>query len=95
MLVDRERELSELNGHLQSSRPSLLAVVGRRRLGIQHSLYIGLEQVAIHLFTGWAHISLQKPFWPNSLGKYGIIAIQRGKFLVTIAMIVGQRPSNG
>ena len=33
MLIDREREFSELNGLLQSTRPGFLAVGGRRRLG--------------------------------------------------------------
>jgi len=52
MLVDRERELSELNGLLQSARPSLLAVVGRRRLG-KTTLLVHWAQTSGHPFIYW------------------------------------------
>jgi AAA+ ATPase superfamily predicted ATPase len=52
MLVDRERELSELNGLLQSSRSSVLAVVGRRRLG-KTTLLVHWARTSGHPFIYW------------------------------------------
>ena len=52
MLVDRERELIELNVLLQSARPSLLAVVGRRRLG-KTTLLVHWAQLSGHPFIYW------------------------------------------
>jgi uncharacterized protein len=52
MLVDRDRELSELNALLQSPRPSLLAVVGRRRLG-KTTLLVHWAQTSGHPHIYW------------------------------------------
>ena len=52
MLVDRERELSELNALLQSARSNLLAVVGRRRLG-KTTLLVHWAQESGHPFIYW------------------------------------------
>lgn len=52
MLVDRERELSELNALLQSARSSLLAVVGRRRLG-KTTLLVHWARASGHPYIYW------------------------------------------
>lgn len=52
MLVDRERELSELDELLQSARPSLLAVVGRRRLG-KTTLLVHWARTSTHPYIYW------------------------------------------
>jgi hypothetical protein len=52
MLVDRERELGELNVLLQSARPSLLAVVGRRRLG-KTTLLVHWARTSGHPYIYW------------------------------------------
>jgi AAA+ ATPase superfamily predicted ATPase len=52
MLVDRERELDELNNLLQSPRSSLLAVVGRRRLG-KTTLLVHWARTSDHPYIYW------------------------------------------
>jgi len=52
MLIDRERELSELNGLLQSTRPGFLAVVGRRRLG-KTTLLVHWARTSGHPYIYW------------------------------------------
>jgi uncharacterized protein len=52
MLVDRERELGELNALLESARPTLLAVVGRRRLG-KTTLLVHWARTSGHPYIYW------------------------------------------
>ena len=52
MLVDRERELNELNALLKTARSSLLAVVGRRRLG-KTTLLVHWAQTSRHPYIYW------------------------------------------
>ena len=52
MLVDRERELGELNSLLQSPRSNLLAVVGRRRLG-KTTLLVHWARTSDHPYIYW------------------------------------------
>ena len=52
MLVDRERELDELNGLLQAPSPRLLAVTGRRRLG-KTTLLVHWARNSDHPYLYW------------------------------------------